>query len=133
MPIKGASLLLGGTITPSAGTAKTFTEVGETIKNGVKVSDLSVTDARLRPTITCINRPAALNSLGVYVSKDKRTMKLVWPKLLADGTIKFNVRDIRIEDHPETTDVEKANMNSYAAQLFVDADFQQFVINGAVA
>lgn len=133
MPIKGASLLLGGTITPSAGTAKSFTEVGETIKNGVKVSDLSVTDARLRPTITCINRPAALNSLGVYISKDKRTMKLVWPKLLADGTIKFNVRDIRIEDHPETTDTEKANMNSYSAQLLVDADFQQFVLNGSLA
>lgn len=133
MPIKGASLLLDGTITPSAGTAKSFTEVGETIKNGVKVSDLSVADARLRPTITCINRPASLNGLGVYISKDKRTIKLVWPKLLADGTIKFNIRDIRIEDHPETTETEKRQMNSYAAQLFVDADFQQFILNGSIA
>lgn len=133
MPIKGASLLLGGTITPSGGTAKTFTEVGETIKNGVKVTDLSVTDSRLRPTITCINRPATLNNLGVYISKDKRTVKLVWPKQLTDGSIKFNVRDIRIEDHPETTDTEKANMNSYAAQFLCDADFQQFVLNGATA
>lgn len=133
MPIKGASLLLGGVITPSAGTAKTFTEVGETIKNGVKVTDLSVTDARLRPTITCINRPATLNSLGIYISKDKRTSKLVWPKQLADGSIKFNVADIRLETHPETTDAEKANMVSYACQMLCDADFQAFVYNGAVA
>lgn len=133
MPIKGASLLKTGAISATGGTSKTFTEVGETVKNGVKVSDLTITDARLRTTLTCINRPASLNSLGKYISKDKKTMKLVQPKLLADGTIAFNIRDIRIEDHPETTDAEKADMNSYAAQCFFDSDFQQFVLNGATA
>lgn len=133
MPIKGASLLLDGTVTLSAGTAKTFTEVGETIKNGVKVTDLSVVDSRLRPTITCINRPAVLGSAGVYLSKDKRTIKIVWPKLRADGTISFPLREIRIEDDPENTEAEKRYMNSYVAQSMVDADFQQFVLNGATA
>lgn len=133
MPISGATLLLGGTITPSAGTAKTWTDVGETIKNGKKVSDLTVTDSRVRPTITCINRPAQLNNLGVYVSKDKRTVKLVWPKLLASGAIAFNVREVRIEDHPETTDAEKANLDSYTAQFMCDADFTSFIRNGSTA
>lgn len=133
MPIKGASLLLDGTVTPSAGTAKTFTEVGETIKNGVKVADLSVVDARVRPTITCINRPARLNGLGVYVSKDKKTIKLVMPKILASGVIEFPLREVRIEDHPEMTEAEKRYLNSYMAQVLVDADFQQFVLNGATA
>lgn len=133
MPIKGATLLLDGTVTPSAGTSKTFTEVGETIKNGVKVSDLSVVDARLRPTITCINRSAVLNGLGVYTSKDKKTIKLVMPKLLANGTITFPLREIRAEDHPEMTEAEKRYLNSYAAQIMVDTDFQQFVLNGATA
>lgn len=133
MPISGATLLLGGTVAATGGTSKTFTDVGETIKNGKKVSDLSVADARIRPTITCVNRPAALNSLGKYISKDKKTGKLVWPKLLADGTLVFNVREIRVEDHPETTDAEKANMDSYAAQILCDADFTQFVRNGSTA
>lgn len=133
MPISGATLLLGGTITPSAGTAKTWTDVGETIKNGKKVTDLSVTDSRVRPTITCINRPAQLNNLGVYVSKDKRTVKLVWPKLLASGAIAFNVREVRIEDHPETTDAEKANLDSYTAQFMCDPDFTNFIRNGSTA
>lgn len=133
MPIKGASLLKAGVVSATGGTAKSFTEVGETIKNGVKVSDLTITDARLRTTLTCINRPAALNSLGKYISKDKRTLKLVQPKLLVDGAIAFNVREIRIEDHPETTDAEKAELNSYAAQTLCDTDFSQFVLNGATA
>lgn len=133
MPIKGASLLLDGTVSFSAGTAKSFTEVGETIKNGVKVTDLSVTDGRIRPSITCINRPAVLNNLGVYTSKDKKTVKIVWPKLRADGTISFPLREIRIEDDPEMTEAEKRYLNSYTCQIMADADFQQFVLNGATA
>lgn len=133
MPIKGATLLLDGTVTPSAGTSKTFTEAGETIKNGAKVVDLSQTDARIRPSITCVNRPAVLNALGKYTSKDKKTIKIVMPKLLADGTLTFPLREIRCEDHPEMTDAEKRYLNSYAAQVFVDADFQAFILNGATA
>lgn len=133
MPIKGATLLLDGTVTPSAGTSKTWTEVGETIKNGVKICDLSVTDSRIRPTITCINRPARLNNLGVYISRDKKTIKLVMPKLLASGVIDFPLREVRIEDHPEMTEAEKRYLNSYMAQILVDTDFQAFVLNGATA
>lgn len=133
MPISGATLLLGGVVSATGGTSKTFTDVGETIKNGKKVTDLSVADARVRPTITCVNRPAALNSLGKYISKDKKTAKLVWPKLLADGSLGFNVREVRVEDHPETTDAEKANMDSYAAQLLCDVDFQAFIRNGSTS
>lgn len=133
MPISNATLSLGGTCSVTGGTSKTFTDVGETIKNGKKVSDLTVTDARVRPTITCVNRPAALNSLGKYISKDKRTAKLVWPKLLADGSLAFNVREVRVEDHPETTDAEKANMDSYIAQIMFDTDFSGFVRNGSTA
>lgn len=132
MPIKGAQLLSGATISATGGTAKTFTELGETIKNGCKVGDLSVTDSRIRPTIVCINRPAAM-SLGKYTSKDKRTIKLVQPKLLADGTLAYNVREIRSEDHPESTDAEKNILDGYAAQLMFDGDFTQFRLYGTTA
>lgn len=133
MPIKGATLLLNGTL-PAAtgGTSKTFTEVGETIKNGVKVTDLSVTDARLRPTVTCINRPAKLVN-GKYINRDKKTVKIVVPKLLADGTIDFPHREIRIEDHPEMTDAEKAILNSYTGQIFSDSDLSSFILYGTTA
>lgn len=133
MPISGATLLNGGTLAVSGGTSKTFSDVGETIKNGKKVADFSVTDARVRPTITCVNRPASLNSLGVYISKDKRTAKLVQPKVITSGALVFNVREIRVEDHPETTEAEKVILDSYAAQLLCDPDFTQFFRNGSTA
>lgn len=133
MPIKGATLLNNGTL-PAAtgGTSKTFTEVGETIKNGVKVTDLSVADARLRPTITCINRPARLVN-GKYINRDKKTVKIVVPKLLSDGTVDFPLREIRIEDHPEMTDAEKAILNSYTGQFFSDSDLANFILYGVTA
>lgn len=133
MPISNATLLLGGTVAASGGTSKTWTDVGETIKNGKKVSDLTVTDSRIRPTITVVNRPASLNSLGKYISKDKRTSKLVIPKILTDGSLAFNVLEQRLETHPETTDAEKAIMLSYGAQMQCDPDFTPFQTNGTTA
>lgn len=133
MPISNATLLSGGIVATTGGTSKAWTDVGETIKNGKKVSDLSVTDSRIRPTITVVNRPAALNSLGKYISKDKRTSKLVTPKILTDGSLAFNVLEQRFETHPETTDAEKAIMLSYGAQMQSDADFTPFQINGTTA
>lgn len=133
MPISNATLLLGGTVAATGGTSKTWTDVGETIKNGKKVSDLTVTDSRIRPTITVVNRPASLNSLGKYISKDKRTSKLVIPKILTDGSLAFNVLEQRLETHPETTDAEKAIMLSYGAQMQCDPDFIPFQTNGTTA
>lgn len=133
MPIKGATLVTGGTVSTAGGTAKTFTEVGETIKNGVKVADFTVTDSRIRPTIACVNRPATLNSLGKYVSKDKKTIRLVIPRIEADGSVTFPLREIRCEDSPSMTDAEKAVLNGYVAQIMVDPDFQQFILYGTTA
>lgn len=131
MPIKGAVMAQSGTCSVTGGTSKTWTEVGETIKNGVKVCDFSASDARLRPTLTAINRPAQL-SKGVYISKDKRTVKLVFPKLKADGTISFPLREIRSENDAENTVAEIAMMDSYAAQVLFDTDFQPFRETGAI-
>lgn len=132
MSLINSTLLSGATVSATGGTSKTFSAVGETIKNGVKVMDTSVTDARLRPTLTCVNRPAQM-SAGVYISKDKKTMKLVSPKLLASGSIVYNVREIRIEDHPETTDAERDILDGYTAQLMFDSDFASFRRFGAVS
>ena len=132
MPISNSTLLSGATVSAAGGSSKTFSVVGETIKNGIKVMDTSVTDARLRPTLTCINRPAQM-SAGVYISKDKKTMKLVSPKVIASGAIVYNVREVRIEDHPETTDAERDILDGYTAQLMFDSDFTAFRRYGAVS
>lgn len=133
MPLKGATLVSGATLSGSGGTAKTFTEMGETLNNGVKITDLSVSDARLRPVISAVNRPAKLGSAGVYISRDKRTLKLTFPKILASGVINYSIREIRMEDHPEVTDAEKSIIDGYVAQMMFDADFTSFRNNGSLA
>lgn len=133
MPLKGATLISGATLSATGGTVKTFTEMGETLRNGIKITDLSVADARLRPVVSAVNRPAKLGPAGVYISRDKRVIKLLFPKILASGAINFSIREIRLEDHPEVTDAEKAIIDGYTAQIMFDADFTAFRNNGSVA
>lgn len=131
MPISGATLLSGATLSATGGTAKTFSTVGETIANGKKVTDLSVADARVRPTVTCINRPSSLSALGVY-SKAKRTIKLVIPRVNTAGVVQFPLLEIRLEDYPEMSAAEVTALVNYGAQLLFDADFANFIANGAL-
>lgn len=133
MPIKGATLAVGGTLAVSGGTAKTFTEMGETIKNGVKVTDLSQTDARLRMTITAINKPAMTDRNGKFISKDKRSVKIVQPKLLADGSIAYNFVESISSIHPETTDAERSSLLGVDAQTKFDGDFTNFQLYGSLS
>ena len=133
MPIKGATLAVGGTISVTGGTAKTFTDMGETIKNGVKVADLSQTDARIRTTITAINRPAITDRNGKFISKDRRSTKTVMPKILADGSIAYNFVESVSSIHPETTDAERAQLLGIDAQLKFDPDLTNFQLYGSVS
>lgn len=134
MPISNATLSLGGTCSVSGGTTKTFTEAGETIANGKKVVDLSQTDARLRPFIVCVNRPARTDGRGKFISKEKHTARLVVPKLRADGTISYPLVEIRFEPDVENTDAERTQMLSYAAQIAgIDGDFTPFMLYGTTA
>lgn len=133
MPIKGATLIQAPTLAATGGTTKTFTEMGETLNNGVKVTDLSVSDARLRPVISAVNRPAKLGPAGVYISRDKKTLKFIFPRVLASGALNASIREVRIEDHPEVTDTEKDSMDAYVAQVMFDTDFTQFRRNGSLA
>lgn len=130
MAISNSTLLSGSTLSAAGGTTKTFTKVGETIPNGIKVTDLSVTDARVRPTITCINRPSSFNSLDNSYTKGKRTAKLVIPKLLASGKIVFPLAELRLEDHPEMTVAEIDALLTFTGQMCFDADFRNFVLYG---
>lgn len=133
MPISNSTLSLGGTCSVTGGTSKTFTEAGETITNGKKVVDFSQTDARLRPFVVCVNRPARTNGQGKFISKEKRTWRLVCPKLRADGTISYPLLEIRFEPDVENTDAERNQMLSYGAQGCFDADFSSFMLYGTIA
>lgn len=132
MALSSASLLQGATLSATGGTSKTYSVMGESIPNGKKLVDLTITDARLRGTVTCINRPSAYNASTGISSKGKRSLKLVEPKLLASGKMAFPLGEIRIEDHPEMTVAEVDSILTKLGQMCFDTDFRNFVLYGTL-
>lgn len=131
MSLNGLTILEGATCSATGGTAKTFSANGATVKGGVQVIDTSVTDARVRPSITAVARTAAMDKDGKW-SFEKRDIVIVRPKLLADGTVAFNSQRIITSFHPETTAAEIAELHNSGAQLNFDADLALYRSIGAI-
>lgn len=133
MPINGMTLLSGATNNATGGTSKTFSVDGLQVKSGVHVSDLSVTDFRLRPGITFKSRMPAKRADGSW-QKGKFSATLTIPKLLADGkTVEYPLGRLEIEPHAENTDAEVTAILCYMAQLCFDSDTVSFFKTGSLA
>lgn len=125
MPINGCTIVEGATCSVTGGTAKTFKTNGTTIKGGVQVVDTSVTDARVRPSLTLSSKPATQGLDGKWTFERRETVYLR-PKLLANGTVAFNsVREI-VNFHPESSAAEVAELFNSSAQINFDTDFADF-------
>lgn len=133
MPINGASIPENATLAPTGGTAKTFTSNGLTIKNGIQLIDASVTDFRIRPSVTLTVTPPYLNKAVGQWTKGKKTLSFTYPKLLANGAQEFPNISVTLKDHPEMTVAEIQRLCNYAAQFLFDADFTAFWNTGSVA
>lgn len=129
MSITNATLKESATsLTVVAGDDLVFTSDGEEVKSGVHTSAAAVTDFRIRPSITLQNRNPKLIA-GVF-TKAKRTVKIVLPKILADGSTVYNVRRVEAEDHPECTVAEVDNLNFLTAQVLSQVAYQSFLRTG---
>lgn len=128
MPINGATLLVGGSVSASGGTSTAFTVNGAEVKGGVQVVDATNTNAITRAMVTLRNiKNAVVNATtGKYVGKTKRQGQLVRPKVLPDGSIIFPLIRIELETHPEMTSAEVTALLTEGAQLCIDADFTNF-------
>lgn len=134
MSLQNASVLNGATLSATGGTALNLVVAGQTIPNGLLLHDTSNTDARLWPSVTCVNRPPTYNQSTDTWSKGKRTVKLVVPKILANGKIGYPLAETRIEDFPEMTTAEKIFLLSIMSQILgIDADFSSFVLTGSLS
>lgn len=134
MSLQNASVLKGATLTTSGGTAESFVVAGQDISNGIILINTSNADARLWPSITCVNRPPTYNQTTDAWTKGKRTVKAVAPKVLANGKIGYPLIEARIEDFPEMTSAERIYLLSLMAQVLgVDADFSSFVQTGSLS
>lgn len=133
MPLSSFAILAGGTNSATGGTSKTYTIDGKPIVGGVHVQDASVTDFRVRPNATFRNREPKYNSALKKFSKDKKTVTLVIPKILADGSVEYNLIRIEREVHPESTAAEALELNTQGAQLLFDSEVAAFWASGSIA
>jgi len=131
MALKNATILTGATLAASAGSAFVFADDGVTIPNGLHLVVPATADYRVRENMTVRYRPAAVQPDQTY-SKDKKSLSISFPVILASGKVVINVVRIEREVHPETAAATATNYNKLAAQCLFDTDFDGFWANGSL-
>lgn len=132
MSLKTTTLAAGTTLGVTGGTPLTFAENGVTILNGIQLMVPADADYQTRRVLTIKNRPPTLNAkTGVY-GKDKKSMSLSLPMVLADGSIIFNTIRLEREVHPSLSAANALSLNVLGAQLLFDSDVVDFWANGSL-
>lgn len=130
MGLKSMSLLAGATVAASGGTALAFAEDGMSIQNGVHLVIPADADYQTRRMLTAKVRPPTLDTKTGAYGKDKKSISLAQPLVLADGKVVFNTIRIEREVHPSMSAAAAAELCNLGAQLLVDADCTPFWANG---
>ena len=133
MALKNMSLLTGATITPSGGSALVFADNGQTIPNGLQLVVPADADYQTRRIVTIKYRAPALNAKTNSYGKDKKSVTLVKPVIMADGSVVFNTWRIERELHPSTSAADATDGNKVASQFLTDADCDAFWATGSTS
>lgn len=133
MGLKNMSLLTGATVTSTGGTALAFAEDGVSIPNGLHLMVPADADYQTRRQLTAKYRQPTLDTkTGVY-GKDKKSLTMVQPIVLADGKVVFNTIRIEREVHPSVTAAAALDLTVLGAQLLTDADCLAFWATGSLS
>lgn len=133
MPLNGMILKKTGTNSVTGGTDITYVADGSQVNGGVAVVNSAGTDFRTRENCVFRNRKPSYDSKAKIWSKDKKSVVLQIPKLLASGEVTFNLIRIEREVHPESTAAEALELNIQGAQLLFDADTTSFWAVGGLS
>lgn len=134
MGLKNMSLIAAPTsITPAGGTALDFAEDGVTISNGLHLIVPSDDDYQTRRVVTIKNRPPTLDPKTGSYSKDKKSMSLAKPLVLADGRVIFNTIRLERETHPSLSAADALELNNLGAQMLTDPDVVNFWATGSLS
>lgn len=133
MSLQNASIAADATVTVTGGTAFTFSWDGQQTGNGLQLINANNTDFKTRETLLAKYRRPSVDSLGVY-GKAKKTLSFVDPLVTTDGSTKFPLIRIELEDMPsEMTVAQNLEMRKKAAQMLIDSDFENFWQYGSMA
>lgn len=133
MGLKTMSLLSAATITSSGGTALALAEDGVSISNGLHLIVPADADYQTRRQVTVkVRQPTLDTKTGAY-GKDKKSISLALPIVLADGRVVFNTIRIEREVHPSLSAANALELNKLGAQLLTDDDVTSFWATGALS
>lgn len=131
MPLKGAVIKEGATMTPSGGTDVTYSNTAST-GPGVVTSVASVTDFRVRPsTIHTVKLPV-YDAVSKKFGKGVKKLVHKRPKLDTDGTQILPTVRIEVEDHPIMSAAEVQALWDWIAMVATDADYASFRTAGSL-
>lgn len=132
MGLKNMSINSGATLSATGGTAVVFSDDGTTIPNGVRLVVPADTNYVTRRNAVAKYRAPTVDSQGQY-SKDKKSLSIAFPMVLANGKVVTNVLRIEREVHPEYSAANATEMNKLAAQLLFDTDLDNFWAAGSLS
>lgn len=132
MPLNGAVIANGPTISVTGGTSITLAQDGRKITNGINLVDTSVSDFTTRPRIECVSKLPGTDPVTGGLTKWNKSINIVHPKVLASGKLEYPSIKIIIKDHPEGTVSELAKLVEWAVQVLTDSDFASFRANGTL-
>lgn len=133
MGLRTMSLLASATVTAAGGTALAFLDDGISVTNGIHLIVPTDVDYQTRRQITAkVKQPVLDAKTGVY-GKDRKTMSLTLPMVLADGRVVFNVIRVEREVHPSLPAATALEMNNLAAQMLTDAEASNFWAAGTLS
>lgn len=133
MGIVNSTIATAPTISVSGGTSSTLTDDGASVSNGVHLIDASVSDFRVRPSVTFKTKQPTYDSKTDSWSKGRKSIQLVIPKLTAVGPTVFPLGRIELEDHPEMSDAEVTKILDWLAQLCALTAFRTFLKTGSLS
>lgn len=133
MGLKNMSLLTGGSVSTTGGSALVFADDGVTIQNGLHLVVPADADYQTRRQVTAKYRPPTLDSKTNSYGKDKKSLTLAKPVVLSDGKVVFNTIRIEREVHPSVSAADALDLCVLGAQLLADADTANFWATGSMA
>lgn len=131
MPINGLSIADSATsIAATGGTAQVFTPDGVTVNNGIHVAAAAVTDFRVRPHISFVNKNPQRKADGSY-TLGTRTQKYTEAYLDATtGIVHYVTTVIETRWSPVVPAATVKNARYKAAQLMFVAGLENFNASG---
>lgn len=133
MSISSASILLGGTVAASGGTATTFISKGDDpLSHKVILDDGSSFALQTEVRFSTKEPKVSVDAPNGY-TQGRNFVVIQVPKLLANGNYTVNTYKCEISEDIEVSDAERAEAISLLAQMLVDTDYSDFWDKRSVA